>query len=208
MSEPFPRGNVGMSVPHVFAEFLHRIRAGEEQAARELVARYEQVVRREIRARLRDPRLQRLFDSADFCQSVFASFFVRAAAGQYDLDNPSQLVSLLLGMARRKLAFCVRQQRAQRRDNRRLQEGDRPLEQVADQQASPSELVGRQELVALVRQHLSKEENQIAQLRGQGCSWSEVAAQLGGTPEARRVQLARALDRVTRALRLHEEDLE
>jgi RNA polymerase sigma-70 factor (ECF subfamily) len=192
----------------VFAAFLQRIRAGDEQAAQELVARYEPVVRREVRARLRDGRLRRLFDSGDFCQSVFASFFARAAAGQYDLDHPGQLLNLLLDMARRKLAFCLRQQRAQRRDNRRLHEGEGPLEQAADQRGSPSEQVGRQELVVLVRQHLSAEENQIAQLRGQGCSWREVAARLGGTPEARRVQLARALDHVARTLRLAEDDLD
>jgi RNA polymerase sigma-70 factor (ECF subfamily) len=110
-------------------------------------------------------------------------------------------------MARRKLAFCLRQQRAQRRDHRRLHEGEGPLQQAADPRGSPSEQVGRQELLLLVRQRLSPEENQIAQLRGQGCSWSEVAARLGGTAEARRMQLARALDSVARALRL-EEDLE
>jgi RNA polymerase sigma-70 factor (ECF subfamily) len=197
-----------MSDSFVFAEFLQRIRAGDEQAAQELVARYEPVVRREVRARLRDPRLRRLFDSADFCQSVFASFFVRAAAGQYDLDHPAHLSNLLLSMARRKLAFCLRHQRAQRRDNRRLHEGEEPLHQAADLRASPSEQVGRQELLLLVRQRLSAEENQIALLRGQGCSWSEVAARLGGTPEARRVQLARALDHVARALKLDEEDIE
>jgi RNA polymerase sigma-70 factor (ECF subfamily) len=192
----------------VFADWLQRIRAGDGQAARELVARYEPVVRREVRARLRDPRLRRLFDSADFCQSVFASFFVRAAGGQYDLDHPGQLVNLLLSMARRKLAFCSRQQRAQRRDNRRLLDGAEALQQAADLRRSPSEQVGRQELLDLVGQRLSAEENQIAQLRGQGCSWSEVAARLGGTPEARRVQLTRALHYVARTLRLEEEHLE
>jgi RNA polymerase sigma-70 factor (ECF subfamily) len=196
-----------MSESFVFADLLQRIRAGDEQAAQELVALYEPVVRREVRARLRDPRLRRLFDSADFCQSVFASFFVRAAAGGYDLDHPGQLVNLLMDMARRKLACSLRQQRAQRRDNRRLHEGEEPLYQAADRRSSPSEQVGRQELLVLVRQRLSAEENQIAQLRGQGCSWSEVAARLGGTPVARRVQLARALDQVARALRLDKEDL-
>jgi RNA polymerase sigma-70 factor (ECF subfamily) len=197
-----------VSEPFLFGDLVRRIRAGDEQAAHELMARYEPVVRREVRARLRDPRLRRLFDSADVCQSVFASFFVRAAAGQFDLDRPAQVVNLLMSMARRKLAFRARQQRAQRRDNRRVHEGEEPLQQAADRQGSPSEQVGRQELVALVRQRLSAEENEIAHLRGQGCSWGEVADRLGGTPEARRVQLARALDRVARALKLDEEDLE
>ena len=73
-----------------FSEFIRRIRAGDDQAARELVERYEPVIRRQVRVRLSDPRLSSLFDSADVCQSVMASFFVRAAAGQFDLEQPDE----------------------------------------------------------------------------------------------------------------------
>ena len=71
----------------MFAGFIRRIRAGDEQG-RELVERYEPVIRREVKMRLRDPRLYRRLDWTDICQSVLASFFVRAASGQYDLDQP------------------------------------------------------------------------------------------------------------------------
>jgi RNA polymerase sigma-70 factor (ECF subfamily) len=67
-----------------FADFLHRIRQGDQQAASELVHRYESLIRREVRLQLEDQRLRRLFDSMDVCQSVLASFFVCVAAGQYD----------------------------------------------------------------------------------------------------------------------------
>src|SRR4051812_1304294 len=103
-----------------FAEFLRRIRAGDEQAAAELVRRYEPIVRREVRLRLADAGLGRVVDSVDICQSALGSFFVRAAAGQYDLDQPAQLLGLLVAMARNKLAAAARKQRAQRRDARRL----------------------------------------------------------------------------------------
>ena len=43
--------------------------------------------------RLADARLGNLLDSMDICQSVLTSFFVRAAAGQYDLETPEQLLS-------------------------------------------------------------------------------------------------------------------
>ena len=72
-----------------FAEFIRRIRAGDEQAAMDLVVRYEPAIRRAVRVRLRDPRLRRLVESVDICQSVFASFFVRTSLGQYDLDSPT-----------------------------------------------------------------------------------------------------------------------
>ena len=83
-----------MSESTAFPDFIRRIRAGEDQAARELVERYEPVIRCEVRLRLRDPRLYSRFDWTDVCQSVMASFFVRAAAGQYDLERPDQLLRL------------------------------------------------------------------------------------------------------------------
>jgi hypothetical protein len=53
-----------------FADFLRRIRAGDEQAAAELVHRYEAAVRLAVRMRLGDARLRRVLDSMDVCQSV------------------------------------------------------------------------------------------------------------------------------------------
>src|SRR3954447_9782077 len=74
-----------------FADFLGRIRAGDEQAAAELVRRYESAVGIEIRMRLASARVRRVLDTMDICQSVLASFFLRVAAGQYDLERPEQL---------------------------------------------------------------------------------------------------------------------
>jgi hypothetical protein len=40
----------------------------------------------------------------------------------------------------------------------------------------------------------------LADLRGQGCEWAEIAARVGETAQARRMQLARAVRRVERQL--------
>jgi hypothetical protein len=72
-----------------FADLLRRTRAGDEQTATDLVARYEPVIRTEIRHQLTDPR-QRLVSASSICQSVMASSFVQAAAGQYELEHPAQ----------------------------------------------------------------------------------------------------------------------
>src|ERR1019366_6865104 len=103
-----------------FSELLARVRAGDEQAATELVRAHEQGLRRWVRFRLRDATLARALDSMDICQSVLASFFVRAAAGQYDLAGPEDLIKLLVGMARNKLAMQARRNRAMKRDARRV----------------------------------------------------------------------------------------
>ena len=102
-----------------FAEFIRRIRAGDDQAAAEFVRQYEPLIRRAVRFSLEDARLRRVFDSMDVSQSVLASFFARAAVGMYDLDNPKQLVKLLATMTRNKVATAAQRQRCQRRDNRR-----------------------------------------------------------------------------------------
>src|SRR5947207_2363367 len=104
---------------NTFPEWIRRIRAGDQQAAAELVRQNEPLIRREVRLHLEDRGLCRLFDSMDVCQSVLASFFVRTAAGQYDLQCPEQLVKLLVTMARNKLISEARRQRRQRRDHRR-----------------------------------------------------------------------------------------
>jgi RNA polymerase sigma-70 factor (ECF subfamily) len=61
------------------------------------------------------------------------------------------------------------------------------------------------DLLAEVRQRLTAEERELADLRGQGLTWEEVAARVGGTAQARRVQLTRALDRIARELGIEDE---
>ena len=105
-----------------FDAFIQKVRAGDEQAAEELVRLYEPEIRREVRLRLRDGRLRRDFDSEDICQSVLASFFLRATLGQYELEEPKQLIKLLVTMTRNKLIGKVRKLQSQIRDHRRIDE--------------------------------------------------------------------------------------
>ena len=189
--------------PGSFALFLRRVRGGDGEAAAELVRRYESAIRLEVRLRLRNARLRRVVDSMDICQSVLASFFVRAASGQYELDQPEHLLRLLVAMTRNKLAFQTRRHHYPRRDSRRVIEGGQALETVA-QGPAPDRLVAGQDLLREVRRRLSAEECRMADLRAEGQTWPEIAVRLGGTPEARRMQLGRALDRASRWLGLDE----
>jgi hypothetical protein len=75
------------------------------------------------------------------------------------------------------------------------------LDSLADQQPSPSDVISYRELLEQVRASLTAEELQIEDLRGQGMPWEEVAHRLGGSSQGRRMQLARALERVARQLR-------
>jgi RNA polymerase sigma-70 factor (ECF subfamily) len=181
-----------------FAEFIRRIREGDERAATELVRLYEPLIRREVRLHIRDRRLRRLFESQDVCQSVLGSFFAGTALGRYDFETPGQLVKLLAAMTRNKVAAAARGQHRQRRDNRRTTDLADGGEQIADQGPSPSETVGGEELIRQLRAELTDDERVVAELRRQGLAWDDIAARLGGTAGARRVQLARAIKRISR----------
>jgi RNA polymerase sigma-70 factor (ECF subfamily) len=186
-----------------YAELIRRIREGDQQAAAELVRLYEPEIRLEVRTwlRLRDPRLRRVFDSMDICQSVLASFFLRAAIGEYELDRPDQLAALLAGIARNKLSEQVKHHQRQRRDVRRMQ-AVAPGDADVVTAETPSQCVAGKELLAAFRKRLSAEENRLADLRADGRDWAAIAAEVGGTPEGCRKQLTRAILRVERALGL------
>jgi len=183
-----------------FAALMARVRAGDDQAAVELVRCYEPTIRMAIRVRMNHSGLRRLLDSMDVCQSVLANFFVRAASGQFELNTPAQLVKLLVTMARNKLINHTQSQRAARRDHRRR--SDVAAEEIAGSGPSPSRVATIRELLEKVRNHLTPEERRLADLRAAGGTWAEIAAEVGGNPDAVRFRLTRALDRVARELKL------
>jgi RNA polymerase sigma-70 factor (ECF subfamily) len=188
-----------------FQDLIRRVRTGDDEAAAELVREYEPEIRREIRVRLTDPALRRVVDSMDICQSVLGNFFARAALGQFELEEPRQLLKLLVTMARNRLTDWARQQHADRRDQRREVSLDAEIAAGSEPLAtgpSPSQIVATKELLEQVRVRLSDEERRIAEQRAAGKDWSQIAAESGETGEAIRKRLARALDRVAGELGL------
>ncbi len=98
-----------------FQALIDRIREGDADAARECVQMYEAEIRRAARIRLTDPKLRRVIDSVDICQSVFGRFFQRAADGQLDLESPERLLALLITMTRNRIIDEHRRQTAAKR---------------------------------------------------------------------------------------------
>src|SRR5262249_41144516 len=142
-------------------------------------------------------------DSMDICQSVLANFFVRAVAGQFDLEQPEQVLRLLLTMAKNKVIDKARMENA--RGGFRQDSGSSALlAAVHTCQETPSQIAAGKELLETARRLLSEEERFLADQRANGRAWSDLAAELGKSPEAIRKQLERALDRVARTLGLDE----
>ena len=187
-----------------FRELLQRVRLGDADAARTLVNQYESAIRIAIRARMSNPALRRHFDSMDVCQSVFGSFFFRMATGVYDVDQPEQLVALLMRIARNKLAMRVRYQFQQCRDSRRVDSLDSIQVSGPNREPDPTAAVVNADLVQRAFGLMDEESQKIAQMRADAATWAEVATIMGGTAESRRKQYARVVDRVAEVLRVDE----
>jgi RNA polymerase sigma factor (sigma-70 family) len=184
-----------------FAEFMRRVRGGDEAAARELIEQYENELRIIARVRMRDPLLRGVLDSTDVCQSVLANFFVRAALGEFELQTPQDLLNLLSVMVRNRTIDHVRAQQADRRGVERRSQR-RSFEEPVDRRESPSTIASNNELITKFCGRLSAEELQLADLRRDGHTWDSISRQLGESPEALRKRFSRAIDRVSAELGL------
>ncbi len=178
-----------------FALLVSRLKAGDPEAAVEIVKQYEQEVRRYVRARLVDPRLKSLFDSVDICQSVLGNFFVRASCGQFDLESPQDLLALLLKIAQNHLAELQRRQLKLSPPEslpETLGDSSSEMRVPIDPQPQPAQVAASRDLLQAFLQKLSPEERQISIWRTSGLSWQEIASKLGRHADAVRKQLARA----------------
>lgn len=188
-------------------ELLAKVRTGDAQAAEDLVRAYEPELRRAIRVRLTDARLRRLVDSVDICQSVLAGFFIRTAAGQYDIQSPEELLKLLVTMARNRVIDWARRQQATRRDGRRevsLTDENGLARPIAEDQSGPVSVVVNRDLMEKVRSRLAANELALMEQRVEGLDWNVIAAKSNEHPNAVRMRLTRALDRVAEELGLEQ----
>ena len=89
-----------------FRDLMGRVQEGSEDAAWELVDRYGEAIRRAVRRAL-NARLRSKFDSLDFVQLVWCSFF-KARVQLVRFNRPEELVAFLVTMARNKVGMEVR----------------------------------------------------------------------------------------------------
>lgn len=131
-----------------FAMLMERLQAGCQQSARLLMSRYGPHILLAVRRRLH-PRLRTQFDSLDFMQDVWASFFTDVPTRR-TFERPEALIAYLTKMARNKVSETARDrlERKKRNMNRELSM-QKSLDQVNAVPANiptPSEIVmGREE---------------------------------------------------------------
>ncbi|QEG21705.1 RNA polymerase sigma factor [Mariniblastus fucicola] len=184
-----------------FTSLMDKARSGDSEAAQKLVQLYEPEIRRAARMRLTDSKLRRIVDSIDICQSVFGKFFETAQSPKgIDLKKPEQLLGLLVTMTRNRVVDEHRHQTAQKRNA-----GDGVVEAAANLLVSddpgPKTEIEMKDMLAKVRSRFTAEELEIADLRGEGLTWDEVAKRLQVSADSCRKRLERGIERVREEMR-------
>jgi RNA polymerase sigma factor (sigma-70 family) len=177
MSADEPRREEGCNI----RELLARIQGGDEEAARELLTRYESKVRLVVRRQL--PRLLRSrFDSLDLLQSVWGSFFHRIRTGPNDLQEEENLIAFLAWAARNKVIDEYRRASSQRQDiNReapfRPEKGNEQDPLAAGD--TPSQIAQARETYKRLHDLLPEDRRVILELKAAGYSSKEIGERLG-----------------------------
>jgi RNA polymerase sigma-70 factor (ECF subfamily) len=185
-----------------FEQLMQRVRAGCPDAAREVFERYSKHIHMIVRHRL-NPRLRSQFDSLDFAQEAWASFF-DVPAERYSFKTPEELVNYLAGIAHHKLIDVSRQRLQTVKHARhevhslRPQTDEDPGHDPPVRQPTPSQLaIAGEQWDRLLQGQPPRVRRALEMLR-EGHTHNEVARCLGVHPK----MLQRVLQHLTRKLNL------
>jgi RNA polymerase sigma-70 factor (ECF subfamily) len=168
-----------------FHELVAGVKAGEPVAIRDFLRQFEPEVRMMVRARL-PRRLRTQFDSLDFVQVVWQSFFTDAPRPAPDFVKVEHLRAFLAGVVRNKVFEQHRRlTRTEKYDVSREErlyvrrgEQDRPRE-VVSPGPSPSEAAQAGDRLAQLTAGRSQREVDVITLRRQGLTFDEIASRTG-----------------------------
>lgn len=88
---------------------MERLRTGDPEAPREIFERYGEAIQRVVRYRL-NRRLRTQYDSLDFTQDAWASFF-HIPAEKFTFKTPEELVAFLTRIVNNKVIDAYRKRR-------------------------------------------------------------------------------------------------
>ena len=167
-------------------EFLAVLQSGDQRAADELLRRLDPFLRRVIRQRLLDGRLRRIVDTTDICQSLLKDFLRVRASRQPPSEASTELCAYLAAAVHHKIQTRLRKERRHA--------GSLPAdwEPVSREPRIGAELDDR-DYSDTVRARLDESTRRLFDLKARGHTWAEIAAQLGGTSDALRMRLRRAV---------------
>src|SRR5262245_956158 len=166
-----------------FAEFVTRLKAGDDRAATELFQRFARQLIALARRRF-DGGLRHKVDPEDVVQSAYKSFFFRYGAGNLEIVNWNSLWGLLALITVRKCAERAAYHSAERRDAAREvapQRADQPMPwlEPIGREPTPLEAAVLSEIVEQLLAMLDEEERPILELSLQGYTTREISERLG-----------------------------
>lgn len=158
---------------------LGRYRRGDDNAATELYLKYAARLTQLARSKTSD-QLRLQVDSEDIVQSVFRTFFRRAADGQYNIPEGDQVWRLLLVISLNKIRSLATFHRADKRDIQKKINGESAqailLLQTGDDSAALSAL---QFTIDEVLSMMPRDYREIIDLRIAGYGVSEISTRTG-----------------------------
>jgi RNA polymerase sigma-70 factor (ECF subfamily) len=168
-----------------FEKLMQRVRDGDAEAGRELFERYGKAIQMVVRHRL-DRRLRSQFDSLDFAQDAWASFF-DTPAENHTFQTSEELVAFLTRVVRHKLIDAYRQRfHTARRDAGPVPDEPLDLSEQPARQPTPSQVaIAEEEWDRLLHNKPPKVRRALEMLRA-GHSRQEIAESLG--INAKRIQ--------------------
>lgn len=169
-----------MDDPSFLADLVQRHRLGDPEAAGQLFAYYAQRLGRLAEQHL-SRKLAGRVESEDVVQSVFRTFFRRAAAGEFRIDSSAQLWQLLVRITIRKARGLGRYHTAAVRDVALEQPealNDAVLE-LATHEPSPEDAAVLMDHIEVLLKGLPSAYCQVLEMRLQGYSAAEIASRLG-----------------------------
>ena len=167
------------------SDLIARAKAGDETAIREFVSRFEPEVRMMVRGRL--PRMLRTqFDSMDFVQAVWQSFFADLRSSSRQFENVHHLRGFLAGVARNKVyeehrrLTRTKKHALAREQSLYVRRGSREVElALISPEPTPSQAVQASERLAQLVARCSPLEAQVITLRHQEMTFDEIARRTG-----------------------------
>ena len=161
-----------------FEQLMKRLRTGDPEAGKVLFERYGKAIQRVVRYHL-NRHLRTQFDSIDFTQDTWASFF-RISAKDFTFQTPDDLMAFLTRTAQHKVIDAYRKRSQHSKDNgRTLRPIGNNVNKQLSRQPTPSQCaIAEEEWRRLVHNKPPKVQQALAMLRD-GYSQREIAENLG-----------------------------
>jgi RNA polymerase sigma factor (sigma-70 family) len=165
-----------MNEENDFRVLMCRVRGGSPDAICELICKYEGYIRRAVR-RAMDPKLRSKFDSMDFVQLAWKSFF-RVPRHAHRIETGRDFIAYVAKIARNKVLMEDRHRRTQKHNIRREVPLSMGSEDAVAREPQPMDTA-----IALERlEHLLKSQTplhrKIIELRLQGDTFTEIGKKL------------------------------